>query len=263
MGVDAGDIDGDGWPDLVVTNFHDEYHSLWRHSGGFPFDNLTHSSGLARHTRAYVGWGVRFLDHDNDGDLDLLVVNGHVNRMIELTRRDVTYAEPPLLLANDGRGAFADAGPAAGPVFRNRYLARGLATADIDNDGDVDAAFARLGGTPVLLRNEVGQDATWIGLRLVGTGSRRDAIGARVVLHAGARRLYRWVSGGRSFLASHDRRIVFGLGRGAPPDTIAVEIRWPNGGFRRIVGLTPNRYHEITESPRPAGPRQQARPARR
>ncbi len=249
MGVDAGDIDGDGWPDLVVTNFHDEYHSLWRHTGGFPFDNLTHSSGLARHTRAYVGWGVRFIDHDNDGDLDLLVVNGHVNRMIELTRRDVTYTEPPLLLANDGRGTFADAGPAAGPVFQNRYLARGLATADIDNDGDVDAAFARLGDTPVLLRNEVGQDAAWIGLRLVGTGSSRDAIGARVVLHAGARRLYRWVSGGGSFLASHDRRIVFGLGRGAIPDAIAVEIRWPNGGFRRIAGLTPNRYHEITESP--------------
>ena len=248
MGVDAGDIDGDGWPDLVVTNFHDEYHSLWRHTGGFPFEDATHSSGLAGFTRTFVGWGLRLLDFDNDGDLDLVIVNGHVNPMIERTRSDVTYKEPMLLLVNDGGGVFRDGSAEAGPTFQERHLARGLATADIDNDGDIDAAFVRLRNSPVLLRNAVGQESNWIGFRLRGTVSNRDAIGARVVLTANGRRALRWVQGGASFLASHDRRIVFGLGRDDLDDALTVEVRWPNGGFGRYAGLEPNRYHELVES---------------
>ncbi len=248
MGVDAGDVDGDGRPDLIVTNFHDEYHTLWRHSGGFPFDNATHSSGLARLTRAYVGWGVRLLDFDNDGDLDLMIANGHVNRRIESMRRDVTYEEPLLLLANDGRGVFENVGAAAGPLFQTRHLARGLAAGDFDNDGDVDAAVVRLGRRPVLLRNRIGQGSNWVGLSLRGAASNRDAIGARVVLHANGKRFLRWVSGGGGFLASHDRRIVVGLGPGDPPAAVSVEIRWPNGGFEKIEGLAPNRYHRLTET---------------
>lgn len=253
MGVDAGDVDGDGWPDLAVTNFHDEYHTLWRHSGGFPFDNLTHSSGLARHTRTYVGWGVQMLDFDNDRDLDLMIVNGHVNQMIELTRRDVTYKERPLLLANDGRGTFEDISSEAGPVFQSGHLARGLAAGDFDNDGDKDVAFVRLGERPVLLRNRVGQKANWIGLSLRGTVSNRDAIGARVVLRADGREQLRWVLGGGGFLASHDRRIVVGLGTGQPPVSVSIAIRWPNGAFERIEDLAPNRYHQLTESASASG----------
>ena len=248
MGVDAGDVDGDGWPDLAVTNFHDEYHTLWRHSGGFPFENLTHSSGLARHTRTYVGWGVRMLDFDNDSDLDLMIVNGHVNRMIELTRSDVTYREPPLLLANDGRGAFKNISSEAGPVFQEGHLARGLAAGDFDNDGDEDVAFIRLGERPVLLRNRVGQEAGWIGLRLSGTISNRDAIGARIVLRTSRGQQLRWILGGGGFLASHDRRIVFGLGPGEPPGSLTIEVRWPSGSLERFEGLAPNRYHRLTES---------------
>lgn len=253
MGVDAGDIDGDGWPDFVVTNFHDEYHSLWRHTGGFPFENATHSSGLAGFTRTLVGWGLRLLDFDNDGDLDLLIVNGHVNAMIERTRIDVTYKQPPLLLVNDGGGGFRDGSAEAGPAFREVHVARGLATGDIDNDGDTDAAFARLRDSPVLLRNEVGQRANWIGLHLRGTVSNRDAIGARVVLVSNGGRTLRWVQGGGSFLASHDRRIVFGLGPDGAQGALTVEVRWPNGGFARYEGLEANRYHEVIE-PRPQSP---------
>ncbi len=247
MGVDVGDVDGDGWPDFVVTNFHDEYHSLWRHSTGLPFENATHSSGLAGLTRTYVGWGLRLMDFDNDGDLDLMIANGHVNRMIESTRNDVTYEEPLLLLANDGSGKFRDRGREAGPVFQRRQVARGLATADVDNDGDLDAAFMRLGAVPVLLRNEIGQDSNWVGLRLQGTVSNRDAIGARVVLEGNSRTLVRWVQGGGSFLASHDRRIVFGLGAGPVGPALAIEVRWPSGGSQRFESLEPNRYHELVE----------------
>ena len=247
MGVDAGDIDGDGWPDFVVTNFHDEYHSFWRHTGGFPFENATHSSGLAGLTRTLVGWGLRLLDFDNDGDLDLIIVNGHVNQMIERTRRDVTYKEPMLLLVNDGSGVFRDGSAAAGPAFLERHLARGLATADIDNDGDLDAGLVRLRDFPVLLRNAVGQESDWIGLHLRGTVSNRDAIGARVVLRSPGRRTLRWVQGGGSFLGSHDRRIVFGLGKDGSDHDLTVEVRWPNGGFGRYEGLAANRYHEVVE----------------
>ena len=247
MGIDAGDINADGWPDFVVTNFHDEYHSVWLHTAGFPFENATHASRVAGYTRNYVGWGLRLLDFDNDGDLDLMIVNGHVNQMIERARQDVTYEEPPLLLANDGEGVFEDLGASAGPPFQERYVARGLATGDIDNDGDVDAAFIRLRDSPVLLRNAVGQQANWIGARLRGRLSNRDAIGARVVLRTAKGRQLRWILGGGGFLSSHDRRVLFGLGSGAPAESYTIEVRWPNGGFGRYDGLQANRYHVLTE----------------
>ncbi|MCY4188898.1 MAG: CRTAC1 family protein, partial [Bryobacterales bacterium] len=251
MGIDAGDINADGWPDFVVTNFHDEYHSVWLHTGAFPFANATHVSRVAGHTRDYVGWGVRLLDYDNDGDLDLMIANGHVNQMIERTRQDVTYAEAPLLLGNDGRGVFENLGARAGPPFEQRHVARGLATADIDNDGDLDAAFIRLRERPLLLRNTVGQDAAWIGAELRGVASNRDAIGARVVLHANGGRQVRWVLGGGGFLSSHDRRVVFGLGSGPAAESYAIEVRWPNGGFGRYEGLQAERYHILAEPSQP------------
>jgi hypothetical protein len=107
-GVDTGDVNGDGWPDFVVTNFHDQDHALILNPGRFPYEERPRESGMSRLTRPYVGWGVRLFDYDNDGDLDLMIVNGHVTSTIELIRRDISYKEPPLLLANDGAGGFQD-----------------------------------------------------------------------------------------------------------------------------------------------------------
>jgi enediyne biosynthesis protein E4 len=247
MGVDAADVDGDGLPDLVVTNFNDEYHSLYLNRERLPFQNWTQRSGLTGLTKAYVGWGVRFFDYDNDGDLDLLIITGHINQMIELTRKDVTYQEQPLLLENNGHGVFRDASAEAGPAFCTRYSGRGLAIGDFDNDGDSDVVFVRLGEQPILLRNAKGQSNAWIGFELQGTVSNRDAIGARLSLASRGRDLVRRVTGGSSFLASHDRRIVFGLGRGPIPESFSVEIRWPNGQVQQVFGLAPNRYHRIVE----------------
>ena len=249
MGVDAGDVDGDGSPDIIVTNFNDEYHSLHLNRGHLPFEDSTQSSGLARFTKSYVGWGVRFLDYDNDGDLDVLIITGHINQMIELTRKDVTYQEQPLLLENNGHGIFRDATAEAGPAFRTRYSGRGMAVGDFDNDGDSDVVFTRLGDRPVLLRNNKGQSNAWIGFELQGTVSNRDAIGARLSLTSGGQTLVRWVTGGSSFLSSHDKRILFGLGRGRASESLAAEIRWPNGQVQRVSGLAPNRYHRIVEAP--------------
>ncbi len=243
MGVDAGDVDGDGRPDFTVSNFDHEYHALYLNPGHLPFIEATVSSRLAEHSRPYVGWGTRLLDYDNDGDLDLLTVNGHLHEMIARSNRTVAYREPPLLLSNDGRGRFARV--AAGPVFESAYLARGLATGDYDNDGALDAAFVSLNDPPVLLHNEAAAGRRWLGVALEGTVSNRDAIGAKLTLTTGQRTLTRWVAGGSSFLASHDRRIVFGLG--SDPGPYALTIRWASGRTQQAAALTPNRYHHLME----------------
>ncbi len=253
MGIDAGDFDGDGNPDFVVTNFHDEFHALYRNRGKFPFRELSRSSGLTRFTVPYVGWGVRFIDYDNDSDQDLMIVNGHVTRTIELARRDITYLQLPLLLDNDGRGKLRDLADRAGPVFRTGHAARGLASGDFDNDGDSDALLVRLNRRPLLLRNNRGQDATWIGFRLEGTRSNRDAIGARLEIDWGKGKSVRWLSGGGSFLASHDKRLLFGLGE-AGPEQVEATIQWPSGQRQRLSGLETNRYHYVVEGKAAPGP---------
>ena len=253
MGIDAGDFDGDGNPDFVVTNFHDEFHALYRNGGKFPFRELSRSSGLTRFTVPYVGWGVRFIDYDNDSHQDLIIVNGHVTRTIELARRDITYLQLPLLLGNDGRGKLLDLAERAGPVFRTGHAARGLATGDFDNDGDSDALLVRLNQRPLLLRNNRGQDSTWIGFRLEGARSNRDAIGARVEINWEKHKSVRWLTGGGSFLASHDKRLIFGLGQ-AGPERVKATIQWPNGRRQHLAGLRTNRYHAIVEGKAPARP---------
>ncbi|MEO7650165.1 MAG: CRTAC1 family protein [Bryobacteraceae bacterium] len=245
MGVDAGDVDGDGRPDIVVTNFDSEYHALYLNAGKFPYREATISSKLAEHTKPYVGWGVRFLDYDNDGDLDLLIVNGHLHEMISESNRSVTYRQPPLLLSNDGKGVFTNMAKSAGPAFQKGFLGRGLAIGDFDNDGAVDAAFVSLQSQPVLLRNTAAAGKNWIGVHLRGTQSNRDAIGARLTIRKAGKTLTRWINGGSSFLSGHDYRVVFGLGSGRAPADL--EIAWPSGAVQQLSGLAPNRYHSITE----------------
>jgi enediyne biosynthesis protein E4 len=245
MGVDAGDVDGDGNPDIVVTNFDSEYHALYQNRGNTPFREITARSRLAAFTKSYVGWGVRFVDYDNDGDLDLLIANGHLHETIAESNRSVQYREPPLLLANDGRGVFTNMANKAGPVFAQGYLGRGLATGDFDNDGFIDAAFIDLNARPVLLHNESAGTNHWLGLRLVGMQSNRDAIGARVSLRQANRKLTRWITGGSSFLATHDRRLVFGLGQ--ETGAMEIEIVWPSGVVQKLTALARDRYHDIVE----------------
>lgn len=247
MGIDAADINGDGRPDFVVTTFNSEYHSLFMNRGNFPLDDWTISSSLGFLTMPYVGWGTHFLDYDNDGIMDLLIVNGHVNKIVELTRSDVTYKELPLLLRNDGKGNFRNMEKMAGPAFHTQYDARGLAIGDYDNDGDADAVFIRLQDTPVLLRNNVGENSNWVGVQLVGTKSNRDAIGAKLTVRLGNRKLVRWITGGASIFSSHDHRVVFGLGANPGLPATSVEIKWPSGFVQTVGGLVPNRYHKLVE----------------
>ena len=249
MGVDAGDVNGDGWPDFVVTNFNDEYHSLYLNHGSMPWQDWTTRSELARYTRTDVGWGTRFLDFDNSGRLGLFIVNGHISQVIGMIRRDVTYKERPLLLSNNGQAVFEDVGESAGAAFGQGYDARGLAIGDFDNDGGPDAIFTCLNNSPILLRNNVAQENSWIGFTLKGIKSNRDAIGAKLILQSGGRRLVRWITGGSSYLSSQDKRVVFGLGRAPAQMVSTVEIRWPSGQTQKVSGLAANRYHAIEEQP--------------
>jgi hypothetical protein len=245
MGVDAGDVTRDGRPDFVVTNFNDEFHALFVNPGHFPFEDRTVLSGLGALTRSSVGWGTHFIDYNNDGNLDLLIVNGHLNQVIERTRQDVTYAEPPLLLGNSGAGVFRNMKSLAGPVFRQNFRARGLAVGDIDDDGRPDCIFTCLNAAPVLLQNSSASGNAWVGLQLEGTRSNRDAIGAKVTVTVAGKKVTRWITGGSSYLSSHDKRLLFGLGRNQGP--VSAEIHWPSGQIQTLPALTVGAYRKILE----------------
>ncbi len=245
MGVDWGDYDGDGRLDVFVTNIDFEPNDLYRYLGQDIFENVTIEANLGQVAMLYSGFGTRFLDYDNDSDLDIFVSNGHPLDDIELLREKVTYAELPFLLENrDGR--FIEVAAQRGHALQKRYAGRGLAVGDYDNDGDADLLMINSGEPPALLRNDGGNRNNWVGLRLVGTRSNRDAVGAKVTVAAAGLRLVRHLVGGASYCSAHDARLLFGLGKREKVDYI--EIRWPSGAVDKIIAPPINRYIAVTES---------------
>ena len=246
MGVDAADFDEDGWLDLFVTNVDQEMYSLYRNHHDETFDDVAASFGMANATRLMSGWGTKFFDYDNDGYLDLLIANGHPDDKIEKHSSGVQFAEPLLLYHNDGK-RLVNVSASAGPVFRERFAARGLAIGDFDNDGAVDALVGVNNGAPVLLKNTTAVGNHWLGLQLIGKRANPDAIGARVTWSAGGRTHSRVKVGGGSFLASHDPRLVLGLGSATKVDRL--EIKWPLPSTRVDVftNISVDRYLRIVE----------------
>jgi hypothetical protein len=245
MGTAFGDYDGDGRLDLVVTNHETEMHSLFRNLGDGLFAEATVASGLGRVTLPYVGFGVVFLDYDNDGALDLSIVNGHVIDNVAQVRSGGKHAQRRLLLRNTGGGRFQDVTARSGPAFGEEAVGRGLAAGDIDNDGDLDLLVTNNGGAVELLRNDGGNRGNALLLRLIGEASNRDAIGARVRVTAGGRTHVREISGGSSYLSQSDTRVHFGLGRQTSVERL--EIRWPNGRTDALGKLAANRVVTIRE----------------
>ena len=231
MGVACGDLDGDGLPELAVTNFYAEGTTLYRNLGRGIFADQSGPSGVLAPTRPLLGFGLAFVDVNSDGRLDLAQANGHV----EDFRPESPFAMPALLMANLGGGRLADASAGAGPAWSVPRLARGLAEGDLDNDGRMDLIITQLDGPTALLRN-VTEGGRWLTIGLEGSAaSGRDAVGARVTVEAGGRRIVRRRLGGGSYQSSGDPRIHVGLGDLDEAD--AVEVRWPSGRVDRVEGL--------------------------
>jgi len=192
------------------------------------------------------GWGVKFFDYDNDGELDVFIVNGHPNDLIDKIKPQVTYREPPLLFHNTGTG-LKNVSQESGPVFAMPMASRGLALGDFNNDGAVDVLISNNNEAPALLRNEAGIQNNWLGVRLVGTKSNIDAVGARLTYQAGDLKRSRMKVGGGSYLSSHDPRVVLGIGGRTKIDWIEVKWPGPSSATQRFTNLPINRYITIVE----------------
>jgi hypothetical protein len=226
MGSTVADYDGDGKLDIFKTNFSDDTSTLYRNNGNGTFDDVTFAAGLGLYTR-YLGWGTMFLDFDNDGWPDLLLVNGHVYPEVDKQNLGSSYEEPRILYHNNGNHTFTDISAQAGPAITTDHAGRGLAVGDLWNDGRISAVITNMNASPSLLVNQARSANHWIGLRAVGTKSNRDGIGARVMVKVGPRVLVDEVRSGSSYDSNNDMRVHFGLGAATKIEW--VQIRWPSG----------------------------------
>ncbi len=241
MGLASGDVDNDGDQDLFMTHLRDEKNTLYRNLGAIGFQDDSWGTGLAGPSIPFTGFGTGFFDFDNDGDLDIAVVNGRIARGPILAQNKPAgywdaYAEPNLLFQNDGAGNFQDVSEKAGAFCSNVENSRALAFADIDNDGDVDLLTSNCGGPTRLFRNE--SKANWLIIRAVDPYLKRDAIGARITVKTAKKRIIRHVAPGYSYLCSNDPRVHFGLGSNSTVDRI--EVQWPGGDIEIYPGTNAN-----------------------
>ncbi len=243
MGVSAADFDGDGWLDIVKTNFAGDTSSLYRNLGENHFEDQTFQAGLGRNTR-FLGWGAAFLDFDNDGWPDILLANGHVYPEVGNSDTEAGYKQRKVLYRNLGNSHFADVSTQAGPGILEQVSARGLAVGDFDNDGDLDIAVNCVNDVPQLLRCDNLTGRHWLQVKLVGTVSNRSAIGARVICVSAGRRQMAEVRSGGSYLSQSDLRLHFGLDKAESAD---LEIRWPNGKEQRLVGFHAGQALRVVE----------------
>jgi hypothetical protein len=247
MGVEAGDLDGSGRPSLFVTNFQNAPNTVYLNCGGLLFKDGTTSTGLGPPSLDRLGFGTVLLDADLDGNLDLAVANGHVERGAREVL-GVPYAQAAQLFLGDGRGRYRDASAACGPDFLRPRVGRGLARCDYDNDGRPDLAQSGVGEPTSLLRNRADNGHGWVSLELIGDGrgSNRNAIGAVVrVEWAGAVR-HHFVSGGGSYLSASDRRLALGVGPAATQLDL-VAVRWPSGKTQEFRALPIGGFWRLRE----------------
>jgi enediyne biosynthesis protein E4 len=245
MGIDAGDYDRDGRLDLVITNLDFEMYTLHRGLARGLFSYATTESGVGFPTLPFVGFGVAFLDVDNDAQLDIATANGHILDNAPQFRAGSTYAQRKLLFRNTTLRRFSEVGSKAGPGFAAERVGRGLATGDIDNDGDLDLLVTNNGQEAELLRNDGGNRASSLLLHLRGSGGNTGAIGARLRVTSGSRTQIRDVKAGSSYLSQNDLRAHIGLGTASRIDRI--EVAWPSGRTETIPGVPANQIVTIEE----------------
>jgi len=239
MGVTVGDYDHDGKLDLFVTNFADEYNTLYHNNGKNSFTDLSYAAKVAAVSLPYVGWGTKFFDYNNDGWVDLFVANGHVYPQLP------GYRQRRLLHRNNRDGTFSEVSADFGAVLTEDRVSRGVAFGDIDNDGDIDLIIADLDGPPQLLRNDGGNTDNSILLKTVGVKSNRSGIGARVTVVSGDLTQVDEVRSGDSYISQSDLRLHFGLQKRTKVDSI--EVHWPSGVVDKVSSVGVNRIVTIKE----------------
>ncbi len=239
MGVTLGDYDHDGKLDLFITNFDDDYNTLYHNDGHGSFTDVSYAAKVAAVSLPYVGWGTKFCDYDNDGWVDLFVVNGHVYPQLP------TYRQRNLVHHNNRDGTFTEVGAQLCAPFSEKRTGRGAAFGDIDNDGDVDVIINNLDGPPQLLRNDGGNANNSVLIKLIGSKSNRDGIGARVTVVAGDLKQLDEVHSGDSYLSQSDMRLPFGLEKRTKIDLI--EVHWPSGVVDKIANVSANKILTIKE----------------
>jgi hypothetical protein len=251
MGVDCADIDGNGFPDIFVTNFSEELNTLYVNHGDGTFDDGTVAAGL-KSGFVPLGFGTKFYDVDSDGDLDIHVTNGHVIDNVERFQPNLTYKQADLLYENLGGGKFRDVSAEAGAALRTLRVGRGLAVADFDNDGNPDVVITSVGQRPFLLRNAGVRHGNWIIIRAQGTRSNTWGFGATVEVTTAEGRQVREISNVASYLSSNDARLHVGLGAATIVEKI--DVSWPSGAHQTLTNVAVNQVLAIKEPAAPALP---------
>lgn len=245
MGIDAEDVDGDGWADVYITHLDFELSRLYHNNHDGTFDDATFSSGIGNKAIFLSGVTMKFIDFDNDGWIDICQGNGSMLDNIRLYHSEVSYKEPKLMFRNLGRGKFAKVSEQLGADFIRPTAVRGLASADYDNDGDIDLAVSNRGDLAQLLRNDGGNANNWLTVYLIGTKSNRDGTGARLTLTSEDFVEVRQAVGGAGYMSASDPRIHFGLGQRKSIESL--EIQWPNGAVEKLSHIPINQIVTVKE----------------
>lgn len=251
MGIAVGDFNASGRFSLFVTNFSEEYNNLYQNEGKH-FTDVAFRSKTGAISLPFVGWGTSFFDYDNNGWLDIIVVNGHVYPQLDKARLGASagYRQRKLLYRNLSDGTFEEVAAQFGPVLTADRVSRGLAVGDLDNDGRLDVVINDLDGAPQVLHNEFAQPGNWLLVRVKGKGPNTNAIGAVLTLRAGKLTLKRLVQSGTSYISQDDMRQHFGLGEATVADSI--EVLWPDGTRSKMEAVKANQIIEIVQPPAPA-----------
>lgn len=258
MGIDSADYDNDGWPDIIKANFSDDTNNLYHNDHNGEFTDLAGPADFGPISIPFLGFGLKFLDFDNDGWEDIFVANGHVNPQVDHHSFGVTYAERPLLFHNLRNGKFEEIGMKSGLALIRRYVARGAATADFFNSGREDLLVSVLDGSPLLLRNKTATPGHWLRIKTIGTRSNRDGFGARVEVKAGGLTQMAEVRANSSFESASDPRLHFGLGAATRVDSIT--IHWPSGSVETLGPQSVDQELVVREGSGATGARDQTRP---
>ena len=245
MGIAVGDYLHTGRMSVLISHFDNEYAAFYRNDGAMNFTDVAVPSGIGRGTRGSVGWGDAFVDFDNDGWQDILIVNGHVYPQVDQMRSDLHYLEPKLLFRNLHNGRFEDISHSAGAAIQIPQVSRGMAIGDLFNDGKLEAVIENLKGQPMILRPQGSAQNHWISFQLEGTKCNRLALNARVRASAGDLVQLGEVFSGGSYLSQHDMRIHFGLGDHAHIDK--AQILWPDGKTETLTNLIADRFYSVRE----------------